>query len=171
MDELFLLGPARVAMPESYWEEPPKLSSQLLLVQPSADEYDRIEKAIEGANNVEYDKEIFNELYNDTAMVLDHKVYDLITSTFAGEHQGYLDGGQQWDPDVALETAKFLHFSDWPVPKPWIHADPRVVEQNQPSCLHNPTNGNPTDCRNRELWLGFYDDFRTRRKEVCGIEV
>ena len=115
--------------------------------------------------------EIVNELYNDTATVLDHRVYDLITGTFAGEHQGYLDEGQQWDPDAALETAKFLHFSDWPMPKPWIHADPQVVEQNRPSCLRSPTNDNKTDCRNRELWLGFYDDFRRRRKEVCGIQV
>lgn len=123
MDELFLLPPCPVALPRAYWihnaDRVPVLSSQLLLIQPSALEFGRIMKAIETAGDNDYDMEIVNNLYGENAMILPHRKYDLLTGEFrAGEHERYLGNEvEEWDPERVLGEAKFLHFSDWPVPK------------------------------------------------------
>ena len=121
MDELLLIEPAQIAMPRAYWLgfEERVLSSQLLLVQPSIQEFDRVMNQIENGPNNAYDMDILTTLYQDSAMVLPHRPYDLLTGEFRGEdHQKYLqDHQQEWDPDAVLKEAKYMHFSDWPLPK------------------------------------------------------
>ena len=129
MDELFLLPPAPMGMPRAYWLPPDDrvLSSQLMLLQPSEFEYSRIANGIENAGLVEYDMEIVNNLYRDSAFILPHRPYDLLTGEFRGKnHSAYLGNKEeQWDPDGVLKEAKFLHFSDWPVPK--VDPDPHLL--------------------------------------------
>ena len=122
MDELFTIPPAPVAMPRAYWLDFKQrtLSSQLILLQPSQLEYARIAKAInEEASG--YDMEIMNTLYRDSCFVLPHRPYDLLTGEFRSDkHADYLGSKEEvWDPDEVFKEAKFLHFSDWPVPKVW----------------------------------------------------
>ena len=121
MDELLFMEPARIAMPRAYWLgfEDRVLSSQLLLLQPSKHEFDRVMNATERAGDNEYDMDILTMLYQDSAMVIPHRPYDLLTGEFRGdEHQKYLqDPQQEWDPDAVLKEAKYMHFSDWPLPK------------------------------------------------------
>lgn len=121
MDELFLMPPSPVAMPRAYWLNPDDriLSSQLILIQPSEFEYERIAKATREAAQGEYDMEIMNKLYRDSCFILPHRPYDLLTGEFrADSHSPYLGNVEElWDPDATLEEAKFLHFSDWPMPK------------------------------------------------------
>ena len=108
-------------MPRAYWLgfEDRVLSSQLLLLRPSNYEFDRVMNATQDAGNNDYDMDILNTLYQDSAMILPHRPYDLLTGEFRGDdHQKYLrDQQQQWDPDAILKEAKFLHFSDWPLAK------------------------------------------------------
>jgi len=177
LDELFLLPPCAAAMPRSYWEAQPKLSSQLLLLEPSAHEFARVEKAIAEAGPTDYDMEILNTLYRDAALVLPHKIYDLYTREFTlqrdtgANHERYLgDESARWDPDVAAETAKFIHFSDWPLPKPWLKADSALVDKIKPPCVNDDATDQEMHCREQQIWLGFYEDFRRRRKEVCGLD-
>jgi hypothetical protein len=61
-----------------------------------------------------------------------------------------------------LKEAKFLHFSDWPMPKPWLSAGESLTNEKKPKC-ETDGDGNE-DCRARDLWLGFYSDFKERRK-------
>ena len=121
MDELFLMPPSPVAMPRAYWLDPNDrvLSSQLILLQPSEFEYERIAKATREAGPGEYDMEIMNNLYRDSCFILPHRPYDLLTGEFRSEkHHDYLGNNEEpWDPDAALKEAKFLHISDWPRPK------------------------------------------------------
>lgn len=179
MDELFLLPPATIAMPRSYWEsqEPHiKLSSQLLLITPSTHQYERCKSAIDSAVANEYDMEIVNTLYRDMAMVLPHKIYDLYSREFrmGPDHKNYLGDDKEavWDPDEAARTAKFLHFSDWPLPKPWIEPSQSMWQDNMPKCFNKDGTvlygKSESLCRERELWFKFYKDFKTRRKNVCG---
>lgn len=171
MDELFLLPSCPVAMPRAYWlEDTFFLSSQLILIEPSTREFQRIMAAIDNATN-EYDMEIINNLYGQSAMVLPHRVYNLITREFPAKtdgkpHEKYLGNNYEvWDPDAVLKEAKFLHFSDWPVPKPWLPASEEARDQHFPKCDKTATEqAEKTRCRTRELWLGFYDDFTKRRK-------
>lgn len=121
MDELFLLPPCPVAMPRAYWLNPNDrvLSSQVVLIQPSNFEFRRIMHAIANASTNDYDMEIVNDLYRDSAIILPHRPYDLLTGEFRGKnHAAYLGNPLEgWDPYAILNETKYLHFSDWPVPK------------------------------------------------------
>ncbi|OAR02322.1 hypothetical protein LLEC1_00441 [Akanthomyces lecanii] len=170
MDELFLLPPCPVAMPRAYWLYPDTqiLSSQVMLVQPSAREFGRVMAAINIADGNDYDMEIVNTLYKDQALVLPHRPYDMLTAEFRrGDHSQYLGSNEEpWDPVEALNEAKFLHFSDWPVPKPWLEMSDEVRAEKQPSCSR--VDG-VERCVEREMWNGFYTDFAQRRKSVQRI--
>jgi hypothetical protein len=164
MDEFFLLPPSTVAMPRAYWLKQPTLSSQLMLIEPSAAEFPRVHNATQTAKSGDFDMKIVNNLYDKDCMIIPHRRYDLIAGEFRSKrtHENYLGNGYEaWDPEVIVKEAKFFHFSDWPVPKPWIDASEDVVLENQPKCesLANRTE----DCRARDLWLGFYIDLRERR--------
>ncbi|KAK8085530.1 hypothetical protein PG997_006801 [Apiospora hydei] len=166
MDELFLSPASPVAMPRAYWLFPEKkiLSSQLMLVQPSAAEFDRVMQKVEAAGLDDYDMEIVNQLYIDQAMILPHRPYDLLTGEFRGDgsHEKYLGTDrEEWDPVRIYNEAKFLHFSDYPVPKPWLTMSEAVRLKNQPKCVKKD---GQEDCSARTLWNGFYTDFMTRRK-------
>ncbi|KAI1360605.1 glucose N-acetyltransferase [Xylaria arbuscula] len=168
MDELFLMPLCPVAMPRAYWLFPKEkiLSSQLMLVQPSEVEFDRIMKQVESSGRDDYDMEIVNQLYADSAMILPHRPYDLLTGEFRGnEHQNYLGTDrEEFDPVTIFNEAKYLHFSDWPVPKPWTTMSEGMRQDKQPSC---ETKNGQEDCTARELWNGFYSDFTQRRNKVC----
>ncbi|KAI9684121.1 MAG: N-acetylglucosaminyltransferase [Trizodia sp. TS-e1964] len=174
MDELFHVPSSPVAMPRAYWLKPEdiKLGSHLVLIEPSSMEYDRILSATNSARPNEYDMEIINKLYGSSAMVLPHRGYGLLTGEFrAKNHSQYLGNDlEKWDPETVYAEAKFLHFSDWPTPKPWL-ASPAIVENNKPDCDVDLATGEKTDCRAQHIWVGFYRDFAKRRKEICNITV
>ncbi|GKU04144.1 glucose n-acetyltransferase 1 [Fusarium langsethiae] len=168
MDELFQLPPCPVAMPRAYWlynENPPKriLSSQVMLIQPDDVEFERIVQKMNSIGPNDYDMEIVNSLYLDSALILPHRKYDMLTAEFRNkEHTAYLGSEREkWDPTVALSEAKFVHFSDWPVPKPWIH-DVETRLANQPACPDDETS-----CPDRDIWNGFYTDFADNKERVC----
>ena len=169
MDELFLLPSCPVAMPRAYWLYPDTkiLSSQVVLAEPSEHEFARVMARVETAGRDDYDMEILNYLYGDAALVLPHRPYDLLTQVFRweeGEHAKYLgDESEVWDPIAVFNEARFLHFSDWPVPKPWLETK-KLRGQKQPGCR---VRDGVEYCVERDLWNGFYEDFMERRK-VCG---
>ncbi|KAK3326004.1 glycosyltransferase family 8 protein [Apodospora peruviana] len=184
MDELFLLPACAVAMPRAYWLYPKKkiLASTLMVLQPSAVELARITDAISHAGAGDYDMEIVNKLYGDSALVLPHRRYGLLTSEFRRDrhdHVKYLGTDQEkWDPVAAYNEAKFVHFSDWPVPKPWRGPSGEVMKSREPKCHEVPVAGKDgtysleESCAERDIWYGLYEDFARRRERVCegGIE-
>ncbi|KAJ6171559.1 Golgi Precursor [Penicillium chermesinum] len=174
MDELFVLPSSPVAMPRAYWLNPHDrtLSSHLVLIQPSKFEFDRVMEAINNASSNDYDMEILNNLYKDSALVLPHRPYGLLTGEFRGDdHAAYLGNKlETWDPYRVLYEAKFLHFSDWPVPKPWLSAPKHLIEDKRPKCQYNPETKEEDNCDALEIWLEIYDDFKRRRKAICDSE-
>ncbi|KAH0269488.1 nucleotide-diphospho-sugar transferase, partial [Aureobasidium melanogenum] len=167
MDELFFLPKVPVAMPRAYWLED-TLSSQLVVIEPSKQEFERILYAFEHRENTDFDMEIVNNLYGRDCLILPHRPYDLLTGEFRSkEHHKYLGSTTEvWNPRQVLKEAKFLHFSDWPYPKPWITGAESVRLEIQPAC-HNTTSGED-DCTDREIWNEIYTEFKERRKRVCG---
>ncbi|KAM0556113.1 hypothetical protein ACHAPJ_006102, partial [Fusarium lateritium] len=168
MDELFFLPPAPVAMPQAYWITSEKvLSSQVMLIEPSEAEFARVMSKVQSSSFGEYDMEIVNELYRDSALVFPHRGYDLISGEFRNEdHTQYLGSDVEvWDPTAVYSEAKLIHFSDWPFPKPWklILEDLRLALQ--PNCTSNVDG--VEDCTARIIWNSLYTDFRKKRKEVC----
>ena len=61
-----------------------------------------------------------------------------------------------------LREAKYVHFSDDPLPKPWEHMSGKTMENMKPRCVGHP--GENQDCRARDIWLELYRDFGERRK-------
>ncbi|OAA36234.1 glycosyltransferase family 8 protein [Metarhizium rileyi] len=174
MDELFLLPPCPVAMPRAYWlyPEDPKLASPVILLQPTAVEFDRILAEIERAGNDDYDMEVVNTLYKDQGMVLPHRPYLMLTAEFRhdpDDHRKYLGTDREtWDPVAAFNEVKYIHFSDAPLPKPWHHISDESHQEWQPKChVHDGVER----CSERDIWNGIYTDFRNRRKHVCGFTV
>ncbi|EGY17530.1 hypothetical protein VD0002_g172 [Verticillium dahliae] len=171
MDELFLLPPCPVAMPRAYWlfPEKPILASQLLLATPSATEFARIQERVNAAGPDDYDMEILNQLYKDTALVVPHRPYGLLTSEFrATTHEMYLGSKDEvWDPVAVFNEAKFVHFSDWPVPKPWLPTPEHLLIEKQPKCVKKEDGSE--DCTARTIWNRIYAEFRARRKEICNL--
>ena len=168
MDELFLSPPTLVAMPRAYWLDPNDrvLSSQMMLIQPTDAEFQRLMRAadrdINNANGkIIGDMDIVSDLYKDSGMILPHRPYAILTGEFREQnHTKYLGNSEEvWDADRVLKEAKFVHFSDWPYPKPWIAPPSRLPVDRVPKCV-------PENCRDREIWLWFYDDFKERMQVV-----
>lgn len=179
MDELFLLPPAPIAMPHAYWRstENTEFSSQLVLIEPSETESHRVAKAIteEEVSSDVHDKNIIDRLFSNASIVLPHRRYNLLVSEFRQKHDHhgrYLgDDAQQWNATKVLEEAKYVHFSDWPMSRPWIRTKDDVIQREQPECSLKLDSDRHLDCTERKIWQSFYDGFARRRKEVCGMEL
>lgn len=173
LDELFSLPSAPVAMPRAYWM-PEKffLSSQLIVIEPSAAEWRRVEYVMDHHEGHDYDMDILNKLYGKSSTVIPHRRYDLLSGEFHNaKHENYLGSpNEKWDPKKALDEAKFVHFSDWPMPKPWLEPLLGMVEMNQPECRRISSDTEELDCTDREIWLGVRKDFTERRLRICGRE-
>ena len=121
------------------WPCPGILASHVMLIEPSTYEFDRIHEQVHLAGERKYDMEIVNKLYENSAMVLPHRNYAMLTAEPRNEnHRAYLGSDEVWDPAAVLSASKYVHFSDWPVPKPWVPVDDEVKKlkaEFQPHCV------------------------------------
>ncbi|KAK7193026.1 hypothetical protein DPSP01_007629 [Paraphaeosphaeria sporulosa] len=175
LDELFALPPTPIAMPRAYWYEtlPQPLTSLLMVIKPDLDEFQRFKQVIYGGGNPalvnahKFDMELVNDRFEHSAMVLPHRPYALLTGEFRrSNHSAYLGNTfEAWDPEKVFKEAKLVHFSDWPLPKPWIMWPSEGLAEVQPDCggSHEGT------CLERVIWKHLYEDFRQRRKDICRL--
>jgi len=163
MDELFFLPPAPVIMPRAYWLEKPTMASHIMLIQPSSSSFATIQAAIHKSGYGVYDMEIVNHIFGKTCVRIPHRTYALLTGEFrSDQHDRYLDDPTvEWNPDAAIAEAKFVHFSDHPMGKPWLIGKGDMIEY-QPRC--GWTQGGNLDCRARYIWRNLYDEFAEQRK-------
>ncbi|KAL8667916.1 MAG: hypothetical protein Q9202_000381 [Teloschistes flavicans] len=163
VDELFLLPNTPVAMMRDYAALPEKrvLASNLILLQPSGEESDRLAAVSRADVRQQGDTEadILNRFYGDTAMVLPHQTYGLRVDEFrAAEHRYFIGNTfEHWEPEKVLSEVSLVHFIDDPFPKPWVMWPHALYAQEHPKC-------NGEDCSNKDIWTHLYDDFRKRRK-------
>lgn len=188
LDELFFLPSAPAAMPRAYWDleldhalTNTRLTSMLIVLEPSALEAEKLWELAAGVGNetgtlnagLNFDMEILNTRYRNNALVLPHRGYALLTGEFRRHgrhnHSDYLGTQEEWDPDAALKEAKVVHFSDWPLPKPWIMWPNSLMRDLRPDCEFDSGTSSEHGCRDREVWMGLYDNFRRRRKEICAL--
>lgn len=182
MDELFFLPKATIAMPRAYWllPETRTLSSLIAVIEPSFREWNILREVSKPAiygqvdfnqNQTRYDMELLNARYGDSAMVLPHQQYGLISGEFrTKDHHKFLGNIEdEWNPDKVMAEAKFVHFSDWPLPKPWVMWPQSQLAEVMPACDNNPGTPDESGCRDREVWKHLYEDFRLRRKNICRL--
>ena len=127
ISELLLLTPRSSANPEICVGRLPsvkQLTSLFILLEPDELEMQQLMLAARPdiRQKDEYDMEILNRLYGDSAMILPHRQYGLLSGEFRlDNHRNYLGSSlEKWDPERVLREASLVHFSDWPLPKPWI---------------------------------------------------
>ena len=174
MDELFMLPRAQVAMVRAYWELPRtrKLTSLFVLLEPSEQEFERLTTASRPDNRPqgEYDMDILNRFYGDSAMILPHQRYGMLSGEFrAKDHSNFLGNAyEKWNADLMYREASLVHFSDWPLPKPWIMWPHKLIGDVIPKCWSD-RGLEVRHCKEKEIWLNLYDDFRKRRKDVCAL--
>ncbi|KAL6689771.1 glycosyltransferase family 8 protein [Trichoderma pleuroticola] len=140
MDFLFLSPDSPVAMPRAYWltdREHAKqiLGSHLMLIEPNTHRYKRIIN--EAMRSGEFDMEVLNELFKDSAMILPHRRLALLTGEFrTRDHSKYLapDEEEEWNAMVEASRAYLVHFSDWPLPKPWKSHSEAQWQAALPEC-------------------------------------
>ena len=183
MDDLFLLPSTPIALPRRYWSEPEErqLSTVMILLEPSEIEMDRILHKTRDRKGNQYDMDIVNDLYRDNAMVLPHRDYVLLSGEFRSTtHQPYLGNDfEPWDADQIFNKSRYIHFSDWPVPKvmplrwysgglyadliqPWVKTPEAMIDKMKPPCRTGARS-----CRDQDIWLWLYQDF-IQRRIVCG---
>jgi len=175
IDELFLLPTTPMAMPRAYlsYSRPWPLSSVLMVLKPDVKAFEHFQRQLEGGGNDmlvrahRYDMELVNERFEDSALVLPHRPYALISGEFRRQdHTAYLGSASEtWDAEEVFKEAKLVQFSDSPLPPPHFLWAPKALEEMQPDCggRHKET------CAERRIWKGLYDDFRHRRRDVCKL--
>jgi hypothetical protein len=163
MDELFFLPRTPIAMPRAYWLED-TLSSQIAVIEPSKYQFERVLQAFRQRRESAFDMEILNDLYAQDCIIIPHRQYDLLTGEFRKtEHQRYLGSTtEQWDAEKVLKEAKYVHFSDWPYPKPWKSESEVERLRLQPKCYKSQPG--KQDCTDRMIWNEIYREFRERRR-------
>lgn len=187
LDHLFLLPSAPVAMPRAYWADVPSpdpnlsqpwpLTSLLLLLEPNRAEFKYLLETLTAwrtdpnvtshGDGKKYDMDLLNYRYGSSALVLPQRPYALLSSEFRStDHTAYLGPyGGKWDAQKVLDEAALVHFSDWPLPKPWTMWSADALAEMQPACL----GGEGGECVERKIWKGLYDDFRVKRRDICKI--
>lgn len=109
--------------------------------------------------------DLLNYRYGSSALVLPQRPYALLSSEFRKtDHTPYLGPNAHWDAQAVLDEAALVHFSDWPLPKPWTLWSADSLAEIQPAC-----SADGTDCTERRIWKDLYDDFRMKRRDVCKI--
>ncbi|KAJ3515545.1 hypothetical protein NLJ89_g1690 [Agrocybe chaxingu] len=167
MDHLFLAPQARIALPRAYWLDKGQLASHIMIITPSDALLSRVKKWVDNIDKQGFDMELVNSLSASSALVLPHRGYAMLTGEFRNSnHSKYLaeDGPEaSWDPRAELSRSFYIHFSDWPPPKPWISATKYQIEQTQPAC--NPEERET--CGNRKHWQSVYDLYHKLKDRVC----
>jgi alpha-N-acetylglucosamine transferase len=176
LDELFFLPPGQLAMPRAYWEGAHSgiLSPKLMVLQPSYREYKLLMEVSQGVmhgqvtTNVSrgYDMDLLNQRFGSSAIVLPHRQYGLTTGEFrTKDHRTFLGNDyEKWDPDRTLAEARLIHFTDSPLPKPWIMWPHGLMTEMLPKCDVKPGTYEESGCRDREVWKKIYDNYRQKRK-------
>jgi hypothetical protein len=80
--------------------------------------------------------DILNLTYKNPCIIIPHRRYNLVSGEFrADKHERYLGSTEEkWNGKKVFDEAKFVHFSHWPVPKPWNHASEEVMASPEPKC-------------------------------------
>jgi hypothetical protein len=177
MDHYFLAPLAPIAVPRAYWlnEKDASLKNQILgshvmLLEPNEGRYKRIVE--EALTSGDFDMEVINHLFSDSAMILPHRRLALLTGEFRStDHQKYLaDEDEEWNAMAEVSRAYLVHFSDWPLPKPWKPRTPEQWNSALPVC--SPDDAERPDrpkCADKFMWMGFYEDYDLYKEKKCSI--
>lgn len=84
------------------------------MIQSFRFEFNRVTKSIDTIQSNVYDMKIINKLYRDSALILPHRPYIMLSSKlYTRDHVKYLDNDEEkWDLEAAMKELKLIHFSN-----------------------------------------------------------
>jgi hypothetical protein len=178
MDHYFLSPLAPIAVPRAYWLNKKDtgigeqvLGSHVMLLEPNEPRYHKILDIAKSSGD--FDMEVVNKMFRDSAMILPHRRLALLTGEFrTTNHSTYLapDEDEEWNAMGEVSRSFLVHFSDWPLPKPW---KPRTNQQWQdalPACTDDDVERDDRPrCADRVMWTGFYETYDEERTKQCAI--
>jgi hypothetical protein len=148
-----------------------------MVVAPSTEVFETKMLPLFQANEMnKFDMDIINKVLGSSCLVLPHRPLAMLSGEFfrtSDEHRLYLglpkDADVHWDPDVELAAAKTIHFSDWPILKPWLMPSVEEIAREAPPCREVSTGRNDTlaefkDCRDHQAWMWLREEFWRRRR-------
>lgn len=181
MDELFLLPSADLILPQAWWlpevmgKKP--LCSALMVVEPSKELHQKAQKLQSLALDTEYDMEVINKVADERSRILPHRRHFLLSSLFrtTAGRANYLDTIEQNDPAVKwnatdeFSKAFYIHFSDYPTPKPWkidqsMEGRAAYSEATEPCKSHGEDD---PECISGRIWRGLYGAFQAEMMQSC----
>ncbi|KAL9942397.1 hypothetical protein D7B24_003412 [Verticillium nonalfalfae] len=171
-------SPKPTAKPKPKPKQAPSIAQQVLgshvmLLEPDTKRYERI--VDNAVTTGDFDMEVVNHLFADNAMILPHRRLALLTGEFRhapDDHAAYLapDTEEEWNAMAEVSRSYLVHFSDWPLPKPWKSRTQAQWDAALPACDENePPRDDRPKCADRVMWTGFYDMYDQMKGEVCGV--
>lgn len=116
----------KIAAPRAYWLEQPLVTSLLMVVKPSSDLWNRVERHFDTALEERiFDMEIVNREFDGAIHVLPNE-YACLDSEWEDVGTSFHFG----NPDTSLRSIKLVHFSAFG--KPWS-ISPRTVRRRRPN--------------------------------------
>ncbi|KAK7416700.1 N-acetylglucosaminyltransferase [Neonectria punicea] len=178
MDHYFLSPLAAVAVPRAYWltEKDADIAKQVLgshvmLIEPNEARHKKIMD--ETQQSGEFDMEVLNHMFRDSAMILPHRRLALLTGEFrTRDHSKYLapDVDEEWNAMGEVSRAYLVHFSDWPLPKPWKRRTKKQWEDALPECREEDVEtADRPKCADRVLWMDFYATYDMEKDTQCKV--
>jgi hypothetical protein len=178
MDHYFYSPLAPVAVPRAYWLNEKHtdiarqvLGSHVMLVEPNEARYRKIMD--EALKSGDFDMEVINHMFSDSAMILPHRRLALLTGEFRNQdHSKYMapDEDEEWNAMGEVSRSVLVHFSDWPLPKPWISRSKNLWESTMPPCpVDEPEHDDRPRCADRAMWSGFYEMYDMERDKQCKV--
>ncbi|OAQ68551.1 glucose n-acetyltransferase [Pochonia chlamydosporia 170] len=176
MDHYFLSPLVPIAVPRAYWlsEKDTDIAKQVLgshvmLLEPNTVRYRKIMD--EALRSGDFDMEVINSMFKDLAMILPYRRLALLTGEFRNkDHSKYLAPNQeeQWNAMGEVSRAVLVHFSDWPLPKPWKTQTKEDWDKAMPKCLADDTETDDKPaCADQVMWTGFYTDYDLDKEAQC----
>lgn len=175
MDHYFLSPLAPIAVPRAYWLTKKDanvteqiLGSHVMLLEPNESRYHKIVE--EAQRSGEFDMEVLNQMFHDSAMILPHRRLALLTGEFRKkDHSNYLapDEDEEWNAMAEASRSVLVHFSDWPLPKPWKHRTRKQFESIMPECLEEDVEtADKPRCADQMIWTSFYTDYDEAKESL-----
>lgn len=178
MDSYFLSPMAAVAVPRAYWLIDGNaalgkqvLASHVMLIEPNEARYRKIMD--EAVRSGDFDMEILNHMFDKSAMILPHRRLALLTGEFREtDHSRYLspDVDEVWNATTEASKSFLVHFSDWPLPKPWENRTLEEWETALPVCQRRSVKEvDRSRCADHDVWTGFYETYDSERENHCEV--
>lgn len=162
-------GSQDLVLPEAYYSDhvssglPKVLSSAFMLIKPSLQLYNIAQAFVQKRSDREFDMEIINKIARSSdvqSSVLPYRKHLLLTGIFR-DHSSYLPDSM-WDAQTEYDEAYYIHFSDAPIPKPWVDDRGASLAKHGPRCpVDNP------GCDEVRIWKEIYKTFRDEMRELC----